>query len=133
MATSEPDPREPQRPSLPRCPRAAPEEILDVDAELAQQSALLLGVDLVGQLGLGPHGPVVGAAILEELDDLALVDVRVVSWVLFDVVSGVSRSHSHVRRSPMKAPEATTLAMPATISNTIPAFEWNGVSVSHTS
>src|SRR3954447_20343410 len=54
----------------------AAEQVGGVDAELLELVAVLLGVDLVGQLLLGLLDLVVGAALTQQLKDLVLGDLH---------------------------------------------------------
>jgi hypothetical protein len=53
-----------------------PHQLLGVDTELVEHSGIRVGVDLVGELGLGLGGLVVVATVLEHVDDLLLVDLH---------------------------------------------------------
>ncbi|MBV9193923.1 MAG: hypothetical protein JO168_07225 [Solirubrobacterales bacterium] len=57
----------------------APHELLRVDAELLEQSAVLLVVDLVGQLGSRLSRLIASAATLQQADDLILRDLHACS------------------------------------------------------
>src|ERR1700712_5293519 len=52
------------------------QQFLRVDAELAEKSSVLVGIDLVGQLACGLVGLLVLALVLQQLQNLVLADVH---------------------------------------------------------
>src|SRR5215210_8880573 len=60
--------------SIPDSPQSTAQKLLRVDAELREQPAVLLGVDLIGQLLIGLGGLVGFAALLQQLENLVLRD-----------------------------------------------------------
>lgn len=66
--------RAPLRPLKPERASEPAQHLLGVDAELLEKAPILVSVDFVGELRIGPRRRVVLAEALEEVDDLFLVE-----------------------------------------------------------